>query len=81
MPKMKISGIDNVGMDMSENPDDYFPDFEVERRMAEIMRRMCGMTKDGNWKPGFKPTFDMETGQNYEGEQLSDEELKRRGYA
>lgn len=52
-----------------ENPPDFPPD-EVERRMAEVMRRCFN-------QPG---TFDLETGQTYKEPHLSDDELKRRGY-
>jgi hypothetical protein len=48
---------------------DFSPD-ECERRFVEVVRRCCG-------KP---PTFDLETGQPFEGKQLSAAELKRRGY-
>lgn len=47
-----------------------FSDDEVDRRVQELIRR-CGKQK---------PTFDMETGQPYEGDRLSDDELRRRGY-
>lgn len=66
--------------DMEDNPNDYFPDFEIERRMKELMSRALHMDKDGQWRPGFKPVFDMKTGQNYEAPFLSADELKRRGY-
>jgi hypothetical protein len=48
---------------------DFSPD-ECERRLAEVMRRCCGQ----------KSTFNLETGQPYEGERLTQAELKRRGY-
>lgn len=47
-----------------------FSDDEIDRRAKELMLRCCG-------KPA---TFDMETGQPFNGQQLSAEELKRRGY-
>lgn len=47
-----------------------FSDDEVERRMKEVLLRIGG-------KPA---TFDLETGQPFEGPQLDDDELRRRGY-
>lgn len=47
-----------------------FSDDEIDRRMTELMRRCAG----------HQPTFDMKTGQPFKGEQLSNEELRRRGY-
>lgn len=47
-----------------------FSDDEIERRATEVMLRGCG-------KP---PTFDLKTGQPFNGPQLSRQELLRRGY-
>jgi hypothetical protein len=58
-----------------------FPWDEVERRAMEIIRRSGDLDpKSGNRRGQYKDRFSLETGQNYEGEQLSAEELKRRGY-
>lgn len=54
---------------IAEHSDDFFPAEEAERRFHEALRRLSG-----------KATFDMKTGQPYEGPQFSAEELKRRGY-
>ena len=47
-----------------------FTEAEHERRFQETLRRCCCQ----------KPTFDLETGQPYEGKQLSKKELRSRGY-
>lgn len=52
-----------------------FSEDEMERRMNELIRRMV---LDPHRRQ--KPTFNMETGQNYEPPFLSDDELRRRGY-
>ena len=52
-----------------DNPPDFVPE-EVERRAKECVSRMFG----------HKPKFDLDTGQNFEGEQIDPDELKRRGY-
>lgn len=64
MPKRKIDFGNGVEIDAD------FSDDEIERRANELMLRCCG-------KPA---TFDMQTGQPFEGPQLSPDELKRRGY-
>lgn len=61
---------DLLEKDMQENPDNYFPDFEIERRMSESMRRFCH----------FSPQMNFKTGQNLQPPFLSETELKRRGY-
>lgn len=47
-----------------------FSDDEWDRRTNEMVRRACGQPA----------TFDLETGQPFNGPKLIDEELQRRGY-
>lgn len=59
--------------DPTVNVGPYKADFsedECWRRTEELIRRACGA----------KPTFSFETGQPFEGPQLTPEELRRRGY-
>jgi hypothetical protein len=64
--KVKLPSGDVIEVDFSED--------EMERRMAEVIRRMIRPPR----RP--KPVFNLETGQNYEPPFLSDDELRRRGY-
>lgn len=47
-----------------------FSDDEIVRRANEVIRRCCGAPA----------TFDLNTGQPFDGPSISAEELKRRGY-
>ncbi len=60
----------HIEKDMAEHPDDYFSAEETQRRMAEVMARLCH-------RPA---TMNMVTGQNLQPPFLSDSELKARGY-
>lgn len=70
MAKNKGLNFEEIAKHFEENPPDFSPD-ECERRAAEVVRRCCNQL----------PRINLETGQPLEGEQLSAEELCRRGYS
>lgn len=66
--KVKMPSGDILSVDFSED--------ECERRMNEVIRRVV-LPRSPAYQ---KPTFNLETGQPFEGPQLSADELRRRGY-